>query len=354
MFGNPTKCIVTMFVACAVIITSATWMPHLHLAHAVPRDATETATGARESLRSVNTKLTALSWQYEQALEDLGRKEEEIVDNGVKLNRAKGELSLLRDTYNKRVDSIYRHGNAEPLKFLLDVTDVNDFLITTKLLLAIGEQDCRLVKRMTRLESEIKRRQARLQVATIQQRKVVDRLETAKERLARALGEQQALLGTLPFSGLFTAPAGMSGLVFPVMPPYSYIDSWGAPRMKGTAYAHPHEGVDIMALAWSKVLAIESGTISKMGTNTLGGISLWLRGDSGTEYYYAHLYGYAKGLRKGDRVVAGQHIGYIGDTGNAKGTPHLHFEMHPGGKEAVNAYQLLMSIDTIQRAVPAH
>ena len=60
-----------------------------------------------------------------------------------------------------------------------------------------------------------------------------------------------------------------------------------------------------------------------------------LRGDSGDIYYYAHLDSYASGMSQGVRVDQGQTIGFVGDTGNATGIPHLHFEIHPGGGRAL-------------------
>ena len=65
----------------------------------------------------------------------------------------------------------------------------------------------------------------------------------------------------------------------------------------------------------------------------LGGITLSLIGDNGNRYYYGHLSAY-EGVRR--RVEQGQVIGYVGDTGNAIGVPHLHFEIHPNFGVAVN------------------
>ena len=65
----------------------------------------------------------------------------------------------------------------------------------------------------------------------------------------------------------------------------------------------------------------------------LGGIWIWLRADDGTGFYYAHLSRIAPSLAPGARVRAGQGIGAVGMTGDARGTvPHLHFEMHPPGR----------------------
>jgi murein DD-endopeptidase MepM/ murein hydrolase activator NlpD len=80
------------------------------------------------------------------------------------------------------------------------------------------------------------------------------------------------------------------------------------------------------------IVAVVSGTVT-FKRNRLGGNAASLAGDNGNRYYYAHFASYEGSSR---RVVAGEVIGYNGDTGNATGTPHLHFEVHPGGGVAVN------------------
>jgi murein DD-endopeptidase MepM/ murein hydrolase activator NlpD len=119
----------------------------------------------------------------------------------------------------------------------------------------------------------------------------------------------------------------------PVSKPFSFIDSWGAARSGGRA----HKGVDIMNPHGNKVHAIVDGVVSRQSTSSLGGISLYLQGVDGNEYYYAHLSRYASST--GQRVKAGELIAYNGATGNAAWTgPHVHFEMHPGGGGAINPY----------------
>jgi murein DD-endopeptidase MepM/ murein hydrolase activator NlpD len=140
------------------------------------------------------------------------------------------------------------------------------------------------------------------------------------------------------------------GFVFPVGTPHSFGDSFGAPRMLGTQFAHAHQGTDIMAPMGTPLVACERGIVSKIGTDSLGGNKLWLKGESGTFYYYAHLSRFADGLRDGQLVDAGTLIGYVGDTGNAQGgAPHLHFEIHPDGGAAVNPYPLLKVVDQLNR-----
>lgn len=97
-----------------------------------------------------------------------------------------------------------------------------------------------------------------------------------------------------------------------------------------------------MASYGNEVYAFTAGSISQMSTGGLGGITLWLQGNDGTSYYYAHLSGYAGALTEGTAVKAGQLIAFNGDSGNAAGTPpHVHFEAHPGGGGAVNPYAML-------------
>ena len=141
----------------------------------------------------------------------------------------------------------------------------------------------------------------------------------------------------------------IQGFVFPVGTPNTFGDSFGAPRMVGTEYVHSHQGTDIMAPRNTPLVACERGIITKMGTDVLGGTKLWLKGESGTYYYYAHLSAFAEDLRVGEVVEAGDLVGLVGDTGNAKGgAPHLHFEIHPDGGMAVNPYPLLKVVDHLR------
>jgi peptidoglycan LD-endopeptidase LytH len=118
------------------------------------------------------------------------------------------------------------------------------------------------------------------------------------------------------------------------MPGSSFIDSWGFPRSGGRS----HKGVDMFNRWDAEIIAVTSGTVS-LGNGGLGGKTIWLRGDDGFGYYYAHLNGF--NVSSGQRVGVGDVIGFNGDTGNARGgAPHLHFEIHPGGRggRAVNPY----------------
>ena len=82
--------------------------------------------------------------------------------------------------------------------------------------------------------------------------------------------------------------------------------------------------------------------MEKIGTNRLGGLTVWTRGRSGYRYYYAHLRDWAP-LEAGQMIAAGTVIGTVGNTGNAITTPpHLHFQIHPGDAPAIDPYPILV------------
>jgi murein DD-endopeptidase MepM/ murein hydrolase activator NlpD len=123
-----------------------------------------------------------------------------------------------------------------------------------------------------------------------------------------------------------TPKLGLPRYVFPVAGPASFGDSYGAARSDVSW----HHGDDIFAPLGTPVVAVADGTLNRVGWERLGGWRLWVRDRLANEFYYAHLSGYTGTALRGTRVRAGQVLGYVGDTGDAFGTPfHLHFEIHP-------------------------
>jgi peptidoglycan LD-endopeptidase LytH len=106
-----------------------------------------------------------------------------------------------------------------------------------------------------------------------------------------------------------------------------FVDSWGNPRSRGRR----HEGIDIFAPKDTPVVSTTTGLVTRVGSNKLGGQVVWILGPGLERHYYAHLNRYG-GFRPGDRVEAGDVIGYAGNTGNATGGPaHLHYGIYRSG-----------------------
>jgi hypothetical protein len=143
------------------------------------------------------------------------------------------------------------------------------------------------------------------------------------------------------------------------------FDDFGDPRGSGR-----HQGNDIVAPKRSLAVAAEAGRVEFHTSSWRAGCMLYLHGRSGTTYLYVHLnndltarndnrgrcvagVAYARGLRTGATVNAGQPVGYVGDSGDADGiVSHLHFEIHPRGRGAVNPYPLLRRARRLLFAAP--
>lgn len=147
-----------------------------------------------------------------------------------------------------------------------------------------------------------------------------------------------------------SAPAAQSGptsarylRVFPVVGDYSYSDDFGDPRGQGA-----HQGNDIISKMGTQLVACVDGTITRLTrTETgLGGLWIWIEDAAGNEYYYAHMESISPELKAGSRVTAGQTVGTMGMTGDARGTiPHLHFEIRPNGGGSINPFTELRAVD---------
>lgn len=98
-------------------------------------------------------------------------------------------------------------------------------------------------------------------------------------------------------------------------------------------YTRMHKGVDFAAPTGTPIYAAGNGTVAFAGRKGGYGNYIRLRHNGTFETAYAHLKGFARGIRTGKRVEQGQIIGYVGTTGRSTG-PHLHYEVLNGGKQA--------------------
>jgi murein DD-endopeptidase MepM/ murein hydrolase activator NlpD len=317
--------------------------------------------------QSTEDKLQAAKRRYEQALaratiataayeeahgryietqEDLDRTEQAIGDARHRLRRLRGKLA-------DRAREAYLMGPTSNLELLLTAESFTEFSDRMVFLDRLAEDDADLVNQVSvtseilhRLEFDLDR-QAERQADALKEAKshlavVYDQLEKAealKEELADQLAAERRAAELLAATTTTGSPViqGQALQACPV-PGSSFVDSWGAPRSGGRS----HQGTDMMAPYGTPVYAAQSGTVSHSSSD-LGGIQAYVYGDGGDTTFYAHLQGYG-GAGNGAHVSAGGLIGYVGDTGNATGTPHLHFEYHPGGGGAVNPYPYLRAV----------
>ena len=305
-------------------------------------EATQALADAEARLGRLDQDITNAQFQAEQAQAQIGdlqaQVEELIVQQYV---RPHDELvfgdDLTEVTRAQAFARIVTHGDADALDaYRAASEDLEDASARLEDLRAEQEDAIAdLEQRQEDLEAEI----ARLEELERQRRAEEERRrrEAAAAAAAAAQDAEDAADATTPppsddggsGGGGGSIPPSTSGITCPV-PGSTFVDTWGAPRGGGRS----HEGVDMMAGFGTHIFAPASGNV-EFRTVSTGGMSFFLYGDNGDMYFGTHLQGYQGGNR---HVSAGEHIGYVGDTGNAAGTPHLHFEIHPGGGGPVNPY----------------
>lgn len=301
---------------------------------------------AFESYERVRNDIAAVEYQRERVAAIVSRREAEIEDTEGRIEQLAVEL--------------YMQGGGPGLVLFAD--SVDELLTGSEFLSAATEDDLgslddmlALRSDLDRFESELADLDADLQALEAERLSHVQDTELAaaaeqeawsalSERCRRLRGEyekQLAIARARELARRSSAAGGVgaiSGFRCP-FPGSSFIDSWGYPRSGGRT----HKGTDMFGGWNAPLLAVSNGVVYN-GNGGLGGKSVWLIGDNGFAYYYAHLSDWA--LSSGTRVSAGSVVGYNGDSGNASGgSPHLHFQLHPGGRgsRAVNPYATLIN-----------
>lgn len=145
-------------------------------------------------------------------------------------------------------------------------------------------------------------------------------------------------------------------IVFPVEGAVNFSDSYGDPRSGG----RQHEGIDIFAPKMTPLIAAVDGRITSLPQDEPSyGYAIFMRGDDDYQYRYIHVnndtpgtddglggvvYAYAPTITRGARVVKGQLLGWVGDSGNAENVgSHLHFEIRLPDGTPINPYLSLLN-----------
>lgn len=326
---------------------------------------------ARAKMTKLQDSLDALTKKFATAEANLAVTEDAITAVEKDIARTNKDLQIVRAQVSERLVSLYKDGHSSTPRYLEVLFSESDFVGVLKrfsLLGLLADQDQHLFEQIKthlaksedkqasldekhRLQAEqtaeLKSAQAemydKMKASAVEYRKLKKQVATLQEE-ARKAAEEEARRRQQQLAEIRSGGSVQSGsFVFPVDGPHSYVNTWGAPRSGGRT----HKGTDIMAPKGTPVVACVGGTVTRTNPSDsgLGGITLWLRGKNGNTYYYAHLDGIASGIHGGVSVSAGQIIGWVGDTGNAAGVYHLHFEIHPGGGAAVNPYATLRAAD---------
>lgn len=251
------------------------------------------------------------------------------------------EARDIADTTVRSAVNTYRHNELDV--GLLELTDLNAGLRANALGDAALVADAEVFKSFYAKQKDLEIAQAELIVRTDVNRELSSRVV----ELQQALEAEQSWLAELEEANIQQLARrdsvkastwaqnrgrkqGFYLLTCPVAGPHHFIDSWGFPRSGGRR----HKGVDILASTGTPIVAPVSGEVSHR-SNRVGGRSFHLRDQYGNYFYGTHMSGYGKS----GPVNAGEVIGYVGDDGNAAGIPHLHFEIHAGGRgNQINPY----------------
>lgn len=325
----------------AVVIPPSTAPP--------PVDARRVQAYVRGQLTDARREVARLERDRAAAVAEVQALEQRLADGAARTGALVSEdqaaverLRSARSDMQDRAAQAFMRGSLSDLDKLLRADGPSDFLRRTELITSALDADHEAIDeyRAARraVDGELRDLTADLQRAVDERTAAVAAVAWIDASLVDARQRVEVLQAG--------SAVAVAGFVFPVGEPHSFVDSFLAPRMTGTGFAHQHQGTDIMAPQGTPVVACERGVVVKLGTDTLGGTKLWIVGASGTRYYYAHLAGYEPGLAEGQVVDAGTLVGYVGTTGNARGgAAHLHFEIHPPGLPAVNPYPILRVID---------
>lgn len=315
----------------------------------------------------VQEELDAAVFTYQEVafeLEDLHWRVDRLT---ARLDESKVELDILDGEVRELVTARYMLGDTASVGMVMDAASIQDLATGRAISERATEATSALLDRQAALSRNFESNRSRLleDVARVEELKAVaeeslnrvnelldeaqHNLESTDQAYQQAVAKYEAEQERLRLEeerrkARKDAGTGggraVDGLVCPSSAPRSFMNDWGFPRSGGRT----HKGTDIFAPYGAPVYATTSGVVrAKIGG--LGGITIWLNGDDGNGYYYAHLSEWADGIETGVRVSQGELVGYVGDSGNAEGTsPHTHFQIHPGNGSPINPYPTLKSI----------
>lgn len=342
-----------------VVSISAIPIPSLAVTRAQVNAACEDSKEQYADYQAAQRRFEDAAIAYEAVLNEIDILERQQTRIQGSVDNNADELLVIEDQIEERAVQLYMQGGFSSPGIILSASSVDQFLTTTEFLssAALGGQasiDELFAARgeLERFQVELEGTHDELEVAEIeadelmgQQMAAMEAEQAAYTKLSTRCRELNAKFEAEQAAARAAARQRAAGsvqvgsFICPFTPGRtSFINSWGFPRSGGRT----HKGTDLFA-AWNEPMYAVADGVVHVGNSGLGGRTIWLTANNGVAYYYAHLSGW--NVSNGQRVGQGQTIGYNGDSGNARGgSPHLHFEIHPGGRgsPAVNPYPTLI------------
>jgi murein DD-endopeptidase MepM/ murein hydrolase activator NlpD len=311
-----------------------------------PAPAAQPAPGQNPELARVRAEREQLGVQLDDVTSELEQLNVRITDAQAERDRLQSDVDALhaaavgaQELVQAQVVQAYMHGDFGPVSQLFTAVQPGDAIERTRMLAGLSLREREMVERAVLARGALASREADLDRVLGQLRRDEARVSELRAQLDSAFAIAKAteeVLVSLSDRQRMVARPGQKGVyACPMQAPYHFRDTWGAPRSGGRS----HKGVDMFAVYNSEVYAITDGVIERHSSSGLGGIGLYLSGDDGNVYYYAHLASILPAYRPGKRVKAGELIARNGDSGNAfGGAPHVHMEVRPGGGANINPY----------------
>jgi murein DD-endopeptidase MepM/ murein hydrolase activator NlpD len=303
---------------------------------------------AKRDLAAVQAQLSEATAEWQAAERDLELTRGEVRATRAEIQRLERNVDRIEERLERRAVLAFQSGPGSTIDLLLSSESFADFSARLEFLGSMTQADSDLIVERDVAEERLRRERDDLLQLEARQQEEALALESARGKIQSSLSaiqekvaeltekyrEELAAQKELVILGQTPNPGGALQ-VCPVAGPNSFVDSFGWPRV-----GHTHQGIDLISPAGTPVVAAHPGVVSHSSSSS-GGIQAYVRGSGGTYTFYAHLSGYSSASGS---VGAGTVIGYVGSTGNAGSTNHLHFEYHPGGGAAVNPYQLLLAV----------
>jgi peptidoglycan LD-endopeptidase LytH len=298
---------------------------------------------ARARVAELEADLDAATARYEDTwarieaarveLDDLRRTAEDLEGQAADAERAMVE----------RARQTFMHGSTSTFQTLLTSRGSQAAVERAGMVAALQRQDRGRLEEAVALRAALDQSVELVAAQEAELQLLQDQLEADAQALQASLAAAEAdaeRIGSLVARQQRIDRGPQQGIYACIFDPgrFRFRDTWGAPRSGGRS----HRGTDVFAAMNEPTYAFTSGVILRHSNSRLGGLGLYLRGDDGNVYYYAHLNGFEPSGQVGTRVVAGELIARNGATGNADSwAPHVHFEVHPGGGAAINPFPWL-------------